>query len=165
MKRAFLLLAFAMLAATFALAANMGAEAATGQNPQNSRTRGAAVYQNPDVTTWSAETSQTVIRGCLSGSSGNYTLTDQNGMQFHITGDDARLHPMVGKEVEITGFQNLTSRPGETTSRISNGVQATDVRAVSSTCYKGSSVSAPPPVGNNGVQPKPTPENSEPPKQ
>jgi hypothetical protein len=154
-----------MLAATFALAQDMGDKTAAGQNPQNNTTAGSAQYQNPDVTTMSAPTSQNVIRGCLSGSPGNYTLTDQNGMQYQIAGDDAPLRSMVGREVEITGVENPTSPAGDSTSRLANGVQASDVRAVSTTCKKGSSVSAPPPAENDGRNPKGTPESGEPPKQ
>lgn len=154
MKRVLLLFVFAMLAGTLAVA----------QNSQNNGTAGSAQYQNPDVTTKSAPASQSVIRGCLSGSPGNYTLTDQNGMQYQIAGDDATLRSMVGREVEITGIENQTSQAGDSTSRLANGVQASDVRAVSTTCKKGSSVSAPP-VENDGANPKGTPESGEPPKQ
>ena len=160
MKRVFLALSFATLAATFALAQDMGSKT----DSQSNSTAGSAQYQNPDVTAKSAPTSQNVIRGCLSGSPGNYTLTDQNGMQYQIAGDDATLRSMVGREVEITGIENQTSQAGDSTSRLANGVQASDVRAVSTTCKKGSAVSAPP-VENDGANPKGTPESGEPPKQ
>ncbi len=139
MRRVFLALAFAMLAATFALAQDTGSKT-DSQNSQNNKAAGSAQYQNPDVTTKAAPTSQNVIRGCLSGSPGNYTLTDQNGMQYEIAGDDATLRSMVGREVEITGIENQTSQAGDSTSRLANGVQASDVRAVSATCKKGSAV-------------------------
>ena len=161
MRRVLLALAFAMLAATFALAQDVGSKT----DSQSNSTAGSAQYQNPDVTTKSAPTSQNVIRGCLSGSPGNYTLTDQNGMQYQIAGDDATLRSMVGREVEITGIENPTSPAGDSTSRLANGVQASDVRAVSTTCKKGSAVSAPPPAENGGTNPKGTPESGEPPKQ
>lgn len=165
MKRAFLLLAFAMLAGIFAFAQDMANQTGAGQNSQNDSAAGAAQYQNPDVTTKSAPTSQSVLRGCLSGSSGNYTLTDQNGMQYQISGDDATLRSMVGREVEITGIENQTSQAGDTTSHLANGVQASEVRAVSTTCKNGSSVSAPPPVDNSGRNANGTAEADAPPKQ
>jgi opacity protein-like surface antigen len=163
MKGVFLVLAVAML--TAALAQDVGAQSAADQNSQSNRTTGAAQYQNPDATTKSAPASTSVIRGCLSGSPGNYTLTDQNGMQYQIAGDDATLRSMVGREVEISGVENQTSQAGDSTSRLANGVQASDVRAVSPTCKKGSSVSAPPPADNNGTTPKGASEADEPPKQ
>jgi hypothetical protein len=162
MKRVLLLLTFAMLAGTLALAQGTGSKSDAQNSPS---TAGSAQYQNPDAITKSAPASQNVIRGCLSGSSGNYTLTDQNGMQYQIAGDDATLRSMVGREVEVTGIENQTSPAGDSTSRMANGVQASDVRAVSTTCKKGSAASAPPPVDNNGLNPKRTPENSQPPKQ
>lgn len=163
MKRVFLPLAFALLAGTLALSQDAAGTTASGQTSQSTDAAGSAQYQNPDVATKSAQTSQSVIRGCLSGSPGNYTVTDQNGMQYQIAGDDATLRSMVGREVEVTGVENQTSQ-GDTNSRLANGVQATGVRAVSPTCKKGSS-SASPSVEDNGTNPKGTPESGEPPKQ
>ncbi len=164
MKRLLSIFALAMLAGTLALAQDAGAKSAPSQDPQSGSTAGSAQYQNPDVTTKSAPASTSVIRGCLSGSSGNYTLTDQNGMQYQIAGDDATLRSMVGREVEVSGVENQTSPSGDSTSRLANGVQASAVRAVSSTCKKGRAASAPP-VENNETNPKGTPESGEPPKQ
>jgi opacity protein-like surface antigen len=134
MKRTFLLLASALLMASMAPAQDM---------PGNS-TAGSAQYQNPDATTRSSASAPSVIRGCLSGSPGNYTLTDQNGMQYQVAGDDATLRSMVGREVEITATENpaseASSQGGETTSHASNSLQASEVRAVSPTCRRGTSV-------------------------
>lgn len=163
MKRVFLTLAFSVLAGMFALGQDADSKT-DSKSSQNNSTAGSAQYQNPDVTTKSAPTSQNVIRGCLSGSPGNYTLTDQNGMQYQIAGDDATLRSMVGREVEVTGIENQ-SQAGDSTSRLANGVQASDVRAVSSTCKKGSAVSAPPPVDDDATNPKGTPGSGQPPKQ
>ena len=114
----------------------------------------------------SSAPNSTVIRGCLSGSTGNYTLTDQNGMQYQVNGDDATLRSMVGREVEITGLEGQSSAvSGQSDQEAGNAtttMQATQVRAVSSNCSKGRSVSTPPP--DNGMNPKGTPESSQPPK-
>lgn len=164
MKPLLSIFALAMLAGVFAPAQDAGTKAAAGQDPQSGSAADSAQYQNPDVTTKTSATSTSVIRGCLSGSSGNYTLTDQNGMQYQIAGDDATLRSMVGREVEVSGVENQTSQAGDSTSRLANGVQASDVRAVSSTCKKGRAASAPS-VENSGTNPKGTPESGEPPKQ
>jgi opacity protein-like surface antigen len=163
MKRLLSIFALALLAGILASAQDAAGKSAAGQDPQSSGTAGSAQYQNPDVTTKTATTSTSVIRGCLSGSSGNYTVTDQNGMQYQIAGDDATLRSMVGREVEVSGVENQ-SPAGDSTSRLANGVQASDVRAVSSTCKKGRAASAPS-VENSGTNPKGTPESGEPPKQ
>ncbi len=164
MKRVLWMFAIAMLASTLALAQEMGGKTASGQDLQSNRTASSAQYQNPDVTTTSAPASQTVIRGCLSGSPGNYTLTDQNGMQYQVSGDDATLRSMVGREVEISGIENQASQADDTANHLANGMQASEVRAVSSICKKGSSVSAPPPADSNGANPQGSSEAIEPPK-
>jgi hypothetical protein len=164
MKRLLSIFALAMLAGILAPAQDAGAKSAAGQDPQSGGTAGSAQYQNPDVATKTSTTSTSVIRGCLSGSSGNYTVTDQNGMQYQIAGADATLRSMVGREVEVSGVENQTSQSGDSTSRLANGVQASDVRAVSSTCKKGSAASAPPPVDNNEIHPKATFESGDSPK-
>jgi hypothetical protein len=134
--------------------------AAFAQDSSGASAAASAQYQNPEVTRSSS--SQTVIRGCLSGSSGNYTLTDQNGMQYQVSGDDATLRSMVGREVEISGLENSAGEAGtqgdETSNRATNGLQASGVRAVSSTCHQKSSVTAPPTPDNNGVSPRGTPD-------
>ena len=109
----------------------------------------------------------TVIRGCLSGSTGNYTLTDQNGMQYQVNGDDATLRSMVGREVEISGLESqpstLSGDSDQPAGNAATAVQASNVRAVSSNCSKGREASTPPPDAN-GLNPKGTPESSQPPK-
>ena len=47
--------------------------------------------------------------GCLSGSDGNYTLTDKNGNSFQLTGDTAKLSEHVGHEVKVTGTASSAS--------------------------------------------------------
>ena len=48
---------------------------------------------------------QTTIRGCLSGSSGNYTLADKSsGNSYQLTGNVvAKLSDHVGHEIQVTG--------------------------------------------------------------
>jgi len=43
------------------------------------------------------------VEGCLSGSDGNYMLTDKNGTAYQLTGDTAKLTDHVGHEIKITG--------------------------------------------------------------
>ena len=44
-----------------------------------------------------------ILRGCLSGSPDNYTLTDHNGTVYHLVGASKDLQNSVGHEVQITG--------------------------------------------------------------
>jgi hypothetical protein len=106
------------------------------------------------------------VRGCLGGSDGNYTLTqDQSGSMFKLVGGDDQLKTHVGQEVLVTGQLSAGSASGDqgsagasanananssgatatsSTGSASSGnmVQVTDVKMVSQTCSSGSS--APP---------------------
>jgi hypothetical protein len=57
----------------------------------------------------SSATGQTTVEGCLSGSSGNYTLKDQNGTTYQLAGDTSQLSDHVGHEVQITGSTQSAS--------------------------------------------------------
>jgi len=46
---------------------------------------------------------QQMIKGCLSGSDGSYTLTGSNGQSYHLTGDTAKLSEHVGHKIGVTG--------------------------------------------------------------
>ena len=151
MKRISLLLASALLAATVALAQDTPIAPGNPQSPA------------PQAPGANAQ----VIRGCLSGSSGNYTLTDPNGMQYQVSGDDATLRSMVGHEVEISGAENASTAQADDT-RPANAIEASDVRAVANTCKHASPQSAmpdnitPPPDRDSSVSPKGTPEATAP---
>jgi hypothetical protein len=54
---------------------------------------------------------QVTVQGCLQGSDGNYTVTDNSGMTYQLQGDMAKLSAHVGHEVQITG---TTSGAGAT---------------------------------------------------
>jgi hypothetical protein len=121
--------------------------------------------QSPTTSSQSSTTQSTVIRGCLSGSAGNFTLTDQNGMQYKVLGDDSALGAKVGREVEITGTENQSteaaSQGGDSMAHASNSVQASNVREVASHCKMGAAAGEPT-SDSNGMNPKGTPETSEP---
>lgn len=144
MKRILLLLGFGVLAGTIAFAQDAaGSSASTNSQDQTTQTR-----------TQSSTTRTNVIRGCLSGSTGNYTVTDPNGRQYEVTGDDATLRSMVGREVEMTVSEDRSSddstQASGTSTHASNAVQATNVRAVASTCTNPAGAAAP--SGSSGTQ-------------
>ena len=47
----------------------------------------------------------TTIEGCLSGSAGNYTLTDKTGKTYQLQGDSSKLGDQVGHQVRINGSE------------------------------------------------------------
>ena len=155
MKGTLILLGSGLLATTLAVAQDM---------PASSNTDASQSKQ----TSQSYQTSNGVIRGCLSGSAGNYTITDQNGMQYEVNGPDNQLQASVGHEVELTTRQDqasATSTQGDqTTSSTTNSVQVSNIRDVASTCTKGNSSSTSPTDNENGATPKGTPDAAEPPQ-
>ena len=58
--------------------------------------------------------SETQIEGCLSGSSGNFTLTDASGTAWQLQGDNSQLNKHVGQEVRVSGMASASSAPGTT---------------------------------------------------
>jgi hypothetical protein len=45
----------------------------------------------------------TTVQGCLTGTTGNYMLTDSSGVMYQLQGDESQLSANVNKEVEATG--------------------------------------------------------------
>ena len=60
--------------------------------------------------------SKTSIQGCLSGSTGNYTLTDQSGKTYQLEGETSKLSAHIGHEIELTGKESGTSTESTATS-------------------------------------------------
>jgi len=90
MKKILFLLPTTILATTLAIAQN---------TPNSSNTQSSTPAQ-------SAPSDQTgnTMRGCLGGSTGNYTFTDSHtGTVYNLTGSTEDLGSKVGHEVEITG--------------------------------------------------------------
>jgi hypothetical protein len=79
---------------------------------------------------------QMTVEGCLSGSSGNFTLTDKNGTAYQLTGDTAKLSEHVGHEVKITGTSASADASGSQTSASGAGqaLQVTSMKHISKTC-------------------------------
>jgi hypothetical protein len=75
--------------------------------------------QSSTTTTTQSSTSDTkTIQGCLSGSDGNYTLTDKSAT-VKLTGDTSKLQAHVGHTIQVTG--TLASSSASATSTDSTG--------------------------------------------
>lgn len=88
---------------------------------------------------------EATVQGCLSGSDGNYVLTDKNGSTFQLTGDAAKLSEHVGHEVKVSGTSTSAStaprgEPANSTApqQTAQTIQVTSVKHVSKTCQSGS---------------------------
>lgn len=62
-----------------------------------------STQSNPQSSTSSGSSDQTMIQGCLSGSGGNFTVTDSSGNSYKLQGDTSKLSDHVGQEVKISG--------------------------------------------------------------
>src|SRR6266699_2371451 len=96
--------------------------------PSSSSQTGAAATSSDQASTANSNS----IQGCLTGTSGNYMLTDATGVMYQLTGDESQLSTNVNKQVEVTGTAGAkasasatnspdTSAPGSSTSGSATG--------------------------------------------
>jgi hypothetical protein len=79
------------------------------------------------------------VRGCLSGSDGNYTLTADNGTTYQLTGNTAELKDHVGHEVQITGKTSSSNAASSSTAATQQGVlEVKSMKHISKTCKSAS---------------------------
>ncbi len=79
--------------------------------------------QNPPAGSSQSQASagQTSVEGCLQGSDGNFTLADNSGTTYQLSGDTSKLSKHVGHEVQITGSTS-GSTSGSSSASSSNGM-------------------------------------------
>ena len=123
MRQLFLLLSVLLLGLSWAVAQ----DSSTGNAGQTSRTGAGG---------------QMTVEGCLSGSSGSFTLTDKNGTAYQLTGDTAKLTEHVGHEVKVTGTSgsagaSASGASGAGSAGAGQTLQVTSVKHVSKTCKSG----------------------------
>jgi hypothetical protein len=169
MRKTFLITAILLLSATWAVAQTSPStpqsttpETSSQQSTAPSSTSPSQQPAAPDATSSTTQTtttqttqtssnSSTSIEGCLSGSAGNWTLTDQSGKTWQLAGDTSKLSDHVGHQVRIMGTDNSSSASGSSSpgsSSPSSGAGATGagssaaqstftvnrVKMISSTC-------------------------------
>lgn len=135
MKKMFLVLSL------FLCAAYVAAQTSPSQstNPTSSQS-------NP-TSSQSTSDHQTKVRGCLSGSNGNYTLTEKSGKAVQLSGDTSKLTEHVGHTVEISGTESSPTTGSSAASSSAAGsttgptLNVTSVKHISPTCSTGSSSS------------------------
>jgi len=110
MKHAVLLLSFLCLSAILAAAQTPQKSFASPSGKQGSETS----QSSPDND----------LRGCLTGTQGNYTLVDHQGKAHKVTGDNHLLWEDTGHEVDMTG------NPGS-----NHTFQETQVLDIASRCW------------------------------
>lgn len=99
------------------------------------------------------------LRGCLTGSTDNYTLTDHNGSIYHLVGAGSQLQDAVGHEVEISGTPDArrSSAADDEAANTATAFQVIDVRDMGQRCdHQGVS-------GNSGTMDNNHPMSEQPP--
>ena len=121
------------------------------QQPATPDTSSTSTQTTTTQTTQTSSNSNTSIEGCLSGSAGNWTLTDQSGKTWQLAGDTSKLSDHVGHQIRLMGTDNSSSASGSsspsssspssagaTGAGSSSGTQPTftvnKVKMISSTC-------------------------------
>lgn len=124
MRKTYLITAILLLSAAWAVAQ-------TSPSTPQSTTPDASSTTTQTTTTQTTQTSNdssTSIEGCLSGSAGNFTLTDQSGKTYQLAGDTSKLSDHVGHQVRLMGTDNSSSASGSSSpssSSPSSGAGAT----------------------------------------
>jgi hypothetical protein len=106
--------------------------------------------QSQDDSNASGNGSATSVQGCLSGTDGNYTLTDKQGTSYQLIGDSSKLAEHVGHEIRVTGIASSASSndtSGTSATGATSGESGTQTLRVSSlkhiskTCEKSNGMS------------------------
>lgn len=95
-----------------------------------------AIAQQPyGQTAKSGDLSQTTVQGCLSRSDGGYSLTDNSGATYRLSGDTAKLRDHVGHEIEVKGAASEASATASTAGKQEQpSIEVSSFKHISATC-------------------------------
>ena len=125
------LLALFLLCAVWAFAQTSPSQSSNPGSPQTdqSATSSQTSPSSDDMVT---------VKGCVSGSAGSYTLTDDSGKTWQLGGDTSKLSDHVGHTVQIKGTTSggSSGAAGGSMSGSSGGqtLNVSSIKHVSSTC-------------------------------
>src|SRR5215469_4755802 len=112
--------------------AKQAGQAAAGQAEQSAKDAGQAVNNATKMK----------VKGCLSGSDGNYTLTDNSGTAYQLSGDTSKLSSHVGHEIQVTG----------TTAEAAASAVGSTPKSIEVTNFKASGTACPSAAGSKPPQ-------------
>jgi hypothetical protein len=123
MRKTLMLAAILLLSAAWLQAqqAPQGASSPSNANPVSSSQAGSSQSGSSDSRT---------VEGCLQGSNGTFTLTDNAGMTFQLAGDTSKLAEHVGHEVQIKGSTSGASPADSSAGAAASGPQTLTVESV-----------------------------------
>jgi len=141
MRKVLSLVSVLLLGACWAVAQDSTNSNSSPSSSTPSSSTSASSSQTGSATASGANT----VEGCLSGSSGSYTLTAKDGTSYQLTGDTAKLSEHVGHEVKVTGTSSAASSNasgGTATgtagaSSSSQTLEVSSVKHVAKTCQNG----------------------------
>src|ERR1041385_2322092 len=97
MRKVLTLTATLLLAGSVALAQDQTPSSSPSSSQQQSNSTSVATPSD------STQNSGASITGCLNGSDGNFTLTDQGGVTYQLKGATSDLKQHVGHQVQLMG--------------------------------------------------------------
>lgn len=160
MRKTFLITAILLLSAAWAVAQTSPStpqsttpDTSSQQSTAPSSTSPSQQPATPDSSTTTTQTtttqttqtssnSSTSIEGCLSGSAGNWTLTDQSGKTWQLAGDTSKLSDHVGHQVRLMGSDNSSSASGSSSPSSSNPSSSSPSSSSPGSSTSGSSAGA-----------------------
>ena len=116
MRKTSLIAAILLLSAVWAVA-----QTSPSQQPATPDTSSTTQTTTTQTTQSATETS---IEGCLSGSAGNWVLTDQSGKTWQLAGETSALSDHVGHQVSIMGSDTSASATGPSGAATATGAGA-----------------------------------------
>ncbi len=138
MQRILLLAAILLLSATWMVAQSSSSSSSspssssqtsgTSATPGTTGQSGSSSSQS-GMSSTSSTGSETSVQGCLTGSNGNYTLTDNAGTAYQLTGDNSDLSKHVNEEVSVRGTQSGSASPSTSSSSASGSSNSTSPTA------------------------------------
>jgi hypothetical protein len=137
MRRILLLISVLLLSAGWALAQySSGTSNNYGTNSNATQSENTTRSQSGNVNNATAKTS---LEGCLSEANGRFTLTDQSGTEYELTGRTAALKNHVGHTIRVKGEEMMagTGKPGAMSNEEAQGkpsFKVSSFRHISNTC-------------------------------
>jgi Protein of unknown function (DUF5818) len=169
MRKTYLITAILLLSAVWAVAQTSPSSPQTttpGTSSQQSTYPSTSPSQQPATPDASSTTTQTTttqstqtstdgnsIEGCLSGSAGNWTLTDQSGKTWQLAGDTSKLSDHVGHQVRISGTDNSASAASPSGGAMGGAPSSTNPSGSAASSTNPSTGAAPSGAGPSGAQP------------
>lgn len=135
MKKSLLLITMLLLSAAWVVAQSTSPAPSPSQPSASDQSSQSSTGDQAKATAKADNT----IRGCLSGSAGSYTLTDNaSGKSYKLTGSDADLSAHIGQEVELNG-SSATASAGMNGSAASNPSSSASSNPADSAASSGTS--------------------------